>query len=170
MLSIVSATPTATYYDVAPTETPNLPSLPTGTFLVPLGVPDVLYNACLGIDQLNAWTCHLTAAQTLCVTIEQAPGTDRAFLSTCNNHSTLEYGTQPPFMIQQTLRLVTDLDNTTLGPAWHFQTFYDKVVVLPAVQMSQTAIKQKRDAQPSWTWPFIASPAYSQTDEQCMYH
>lgn len=128
----------------------------------------MLYNACLGDDQLNAWTCDLTAAQTLCVTINQQNGTDRAFLSTCNNYSKVGYGTQPPFIVQQTLKLVTDLDNTTLGPAWHFQTFYDKLVVLPAIQLQQTAAKQKREAQQSWNWPFFATPAYSQTYEQCM--
>jgi len=136
--------------------------LPTGTFIVPLGDPDTLFSACLDSSQVNAWTCALPASKSLCVELSQQNGTDRAFLSTCNNVTKLEYGTQPPWLVQQSLRLVTDLDAEILGPAWHFQTFYDKMVVIPASQLQPGSMKAKRQADNPWSWPFYGGSATAQ--------
>lgn len=115
---------------------------PIGRFIVPLGGHDMLFNECLGTEQLNAWNCQLTLGQSLCVDISSQTDPERAFFNTCNNQSRLEYGTQPPILVQQTLKLVTDLDSQNLGPAWHFQTFYDKLVVIPA-----------KDLRDGYQWP-----------------
>lgn len=117
---------------------------------MPLGPADQVFGECLNDDQEEAWTCELPGQQTLCVTIKQ--GLDgRAFLSTCNNGAQLEYGSQPPFITQQTLRIVADLDNTTLGAAWHFQTFYDKLAILPQSYLAQP-VGSKRDVVRTWDW------------------
>ena len=170
-----SPVPTITYYDAAPTATPTyLNPLPTGTFLVPLGVPDNIYGACLNaVDQKSAWTCDLPKSRSLCVDISEQNGTGRAFLSTCNTPGLpvdLEYGTQPPLLLQQTLKLVTDLDDVGLGPAWHFQTFYDKLAVLREFELGDGALVTKRSAHGDWRWPFSTSAEAARQDSICKLH
>lgn len=55
------------------------------------------------------------------------------------------YGAQPPLLSQpEPMTLVTDSQDPERGPAWFFQTPYDKVVILEENQL--TAPLSKRDA------------------------
>jgi hypothetical protein len=65
-----------------------------------------------------------------------------------DNISFLPYGAQPPIMTQaHVMTLVTDSQDPGRGPAWFFQTFYDKIVVVPenALSASSNTKRQSED-------------------------
>jgi hypothetical protein len=111
-----------------------MPSLPTGSFALPLGIAQESSKNCLTVaDQLSAWSCKMTFAPlVLSVDYSEAetpepaasvgpmPRPDRSIL----------YGIQPPDLGVQEMQLVSDLDYKVYGPAYHFWTRYDKLVVL----------------------------------------
>jgi len=63
--------------------------------------------------------------------IEQTNGGDMISVNGTIDPAEFYYGTQPPSLDNELIALVVDLNNLTLGPAYHFQTHYNKLVILP---------------------------------------
>lgn len=79
------------------------------------------------------------------------------WLKPLENTTAINYGSQAPNIDPQELALVTDLDNPTDGPAWHFQTTYDKIVVLNPNDFT-AGENMKRDAHASGSG--VYGPSY----------
>jgi len=129
-------------------------ALPTGTFQVNIDMPAIIANSSLCLSdpaQRVAWSCDMDTSTTLDLQIiQQAQG---SFLTV--NFGTIaqiSYGTQPPALVGS-LALVNLLGNASLGPAFQFQTDYDKLVILPgdaSINVSYSA-SYKRDV-PDFDW------------------
>lgn len=107
-------------------------ALPTGTFQVNIDMPAIIANSssCLSDPaQRVAWSCDMDTSTMLDLQIiQQAQG---SFLTVdFGILAQISYGTQPPALVGS-LALVNLLGNASLGPAFHFQTDYDKLVILP---------------------------------------
>lgn len=141
-----------TTFDASPiTATPsNLPALPTGTFALPIALPNTVQNSCITNTQLSAaWGCNM------------APSADYTIKVTSFNNGVTQndinlgmgngtfggfypYGTQPPVLaIPQQLNLVTDNQDPSRGPAWFFELPYDKLVILPDMMLSPPNSKRE---------------------------
>ncbi|KAF2457861.1 hypothetical protein BDY21DRAFT_342983 [Lineolata rhizophorae] len=120
--SVLSVTPT------------DLPALPTGVWNLPFESPEESQYDCIAdADAIAAWSCKIE---------DQPPAKIRVIGGQTNSLSgisispmdsssnAISYGPQIPDLFVQDLVLVSDLDDTQRGPAWHFQTTYDKIVVL----------------------------------------
>ncbi|RYP78674.1 hypothetical protein DL771_000341 [Monosporascus sp. 5C6A] len=129
-------------YDFQPLTTvpPDLPPLVEGTYQMPLMLqrsPDVCFD---DPTQTGAWNCNLLYAE-LCLTVRPRPGepetSNYSFEFSYNAASTLDqnvyaYGMQPPSTSNPLkLRLVEDSLEPDRGPAWSFQTLYNKTVIIP---------------------------------------
>lgn len=68
------------------------------------------------------------------------------------------YGLQTPDLSQQQLQLVLDLDYKAYGPAYHFTTRYDKLVILRAEELSGGSGIQKRQDDRSFRQRFQVKP------------
>lgn len=142
-----------TTYDATPfTALPdNIPALPTGTYFLPVTTPSVAPASCLSnTEQSNAWSCSIPPALPYQLSITSLSSDD----AVANSEITMDYGdftvdylpygAQPPILDGSIpLRLVTDSRYPERGPAWFFQTIYDKVVILPEDKFS--ASNAKRD-------------------------
>lgn len=130
-------------FDATPIPTPpGLGLLPTGAFSLPLGIPQESNPGCLTqANQYSAWSCKLGFAPLL-VTINNTMTSDgpRQLASVRTGNSmpdgVILYGLQTPDLSQQPLQLVLDLDYRAYGPAYHFATRYDKLVVLRPDELS----------------------------------
>ena len=58
----------------------------------------------------------------------------------------IQYGAQTPQLDLQPMQLVLDLDYKSYGPAYHFSTTYDKVVVLRPEELSAGLYLKKRQS------------------------
>ncbi|KAK3071877.1 hypothetical protein LTR53_007832 [Teratosphaeriaceae sp. CCFEE 6253] len=131
------------FYDASAIATPAT-GPPTGTYRLPLSTPQETQNACLTAeDQELAWSCDLAgqAAQAINVGIPQGGNETGAFIFYAANDKQLCYGTQQS-MMQTTwspFHAVQDNDAPTSGPAFYFQQFYDKVVVVPEDALSASS-------------------------------
>jgi hypothetical protein len=142
-------------YDAAPYSTlpANLPILPTGTYALPIAVPSAVQNSCLvDTKESKAWSCMMPQSP-LQIQVSNIPGGKEWELANKQiimdygkaNMSNFPYGTQPPVLRDsQVLSLVTDTQDPGRGPAWFFQTTYNKVVVIPGDLLS-SPYDQKRD-------------------------
>ncbi|KAF2135617.1 uncharacterized protein K452DRAFT_239026 [Aplosporella prunicola CBS 121167] len=148
----------------------DLPSLPTGKFALPMKSPDVSSNTCLTeSSQTDAWSCD-AEVPSMEINIDGEDNEYGAYITPLENNTALNYGTQVPDISRQKLTLVKDLDDISDGPAWHFQAFYQKIVILrdddfAAGQSSQSVKKRHAQAYTTvstapWTAPtdFIISP------------
>jgi hypothetical protein len=124
-------------FDATPIPTPSgLGSLPTGGFSLPLGIPQESNPGCLTqANQYSAWSCKLTFAPLL-ITVNNTM-TDEGPVQLASMRSgsqvpdgAILYGLQTPDLSSQALQLVLDLDYKAYGPAYHFQSRYDKLVIL----------------------------------------
>ena len=133
------------------TATTKAPSA-TGTYALPLGTPQETQAACLTIpSERVAWDCNLAGYAELSITVDTPVGSDgepgARLYSEVLNETLLAYGTQrsgmhtrwSPFLV------VEDRDDPEEGPAYFFQTQYDKIVVLPEDAFDQHAGVLKRD-------------------------
>ncbi|CAG8972248.1 hypothetical protein HYALB_00001646 [Hymenoscyphus albidus] len=146
-----------TTYDATPlTSVPtNLPTLPTGTYGVPVGPPSLNQASCLANSaQSNVWSCFVGMGagpiQMRIKTILDSPSlvdNHEILLSYANQTTrTWAYGAQAPtFSSEQVLHLVTDADETARGPAWWFQMPYNKLVI---IREQELAMVQNRDNEP----------------------
>jgi hypothetical protein len=141
----VTVTSTQSMFDASLIPTPTgMPPPPSGQFMLPLGIPQEQQKNCLtSAEQYNAWSCNVPPTP-LYIDIHQPPsgfsvlkmwgqippdadGTKPRFNYT--------YGAQAPrvFPVQR-LYWVSDLEEPARGPALHFQTNYDKLVILDPSQ------------------------------------
>ncbi|KZF19764.1 hypothetical protein L228DRAFT_40378 [Xylona heveae TC161] len=152
--SVVTVTASSSSWnDFSPlSSTPtNLPTLASGTYVVPMPTAQVDSSACL-IDnnQSSAWSCNVGGDLFELLYIAGGPGKSN-FAKFITPGDTIQYGAQPPSIGQpQMVNLVTDNDAANLGPAYFFRTqAYDKVVVVPEEQFPQgSSSKQRRSASP----------------------
>ncbi|KAF2084960.1 hypothetical protein K490DRAFT_68162 [Saccharata proteae CBS 121410] len=148
----VTVVSTASLFDASfLTATPSsLSALPTGKYALPMGIPETESNQCLTeSDQTGAWSCTVEGPplEIEVGTLVSSHSNYGTSLEPLENTTTLQYGSQAPTISEQSLRLVSDLDNPSEGPAWHFQTYYDKIVILRADEFQAGQNLRKRKAQ-----------------------
>lgn len=144
-----------TTFDATPFTTlpANIASLPTGTYLLPISAPSVAPASCLSNTAQNAaWSCSIPSPLPYQMTISNIPGSDplsnfEIGLSFGNyTLDILPYGAQPPTLNElRVMKLVNDSDYLDRGPAWFFQTTYNKVVILPENALTASSSTLKRD-------------------------
>jgi hypothetical protein len=142
---------TTTFDATSLTATPTgLPSLPTGTYVLPISAPSTVQQGCLvNSAQSNAWSCNIPMTF-YTISVSSLPGADgiqnnEVNLGMDNNSSPgwYAYGSQPPLLpTSQGLSLVSDTQELSRGPAWFFQLPYDKLVVLPENAFAATSSKR----------------------------
>lgn len=141
--------PGATLFDATPITAPtSLPSLPTGAFALPLGMPQESNPSCLvQPNQLSAWSCKMTFAP-LVLTVNTTLSGDRPPMASLAAFTKpdggIQYGVQPP-ALTGSMQLVLDLDYKMYGPAYHFSAMYDKIVVLSPEEFTAGSNYNKRD-------------------------
>ncbi|KAG9248733.1 hypothetical protein BJ878DRAFT_309636 [Calycina marina] len=145
--AVVTSTLDAVPFQTLPT---GSLAIPTGAYILPISVPAVAPAGCVAdTSQSVAWGCQVQAFLDYEVTINSLP--DNSPLSnneidlTFNRQgSNIPYGSQPPVLkTPQVMRLANDSQNPERGPAWFFQTFYDKVVVLPESALTATTLTER---------------------------
>ncbi|KAJ4377647.1 hypothetical protein N0V83_000475 [Neocucurbitaria cava] len=137
--------PNGSLFDAIPISTPaGLSALPTGSFSLPLGIPQESNPGCLTqANQYSAWSCKMTFAP-LVITINNSSDSDgpQQFASMMEGPAipdgSILYGLQTPKLDSKQMQLVLDLDYRAYGPAYHFATRYDKLVILRPEEMSLT--------------------------------
>lgn len=141
-------------FDASPlTRFPSgLPTLPTGTFALPLSVPSAVQDSCLvNPEQSKGWSCTMPQSPLQMQILDLAGVTNKI----ANKEIILDYGkatmrgfpygTQPPVLDDPlVLNLVVDQQDPQRGPAWFFQTIYNKIVVVPE-DLLNSPYDQKRD-------------------------
>ncbi|RDW66170.1 hypothetical protein BP6252_09805 [Coleophoma cylindrospora] len=142
-----------TTFDASPVTTvpTNLPTLPTGIFALPIQLPSTVQSSCMdSTAESAAWSCNLPGSP-LQVDVQAIPGQDSTHSNEIeinfgnNSMPVFPYGAQPPTLTEaQVLSLVVDNQDSSKGPAWFFQTTYNKLVVLP--ESTLNAGMTKRDA------------------------
>lgn len=148
MVTTMTTTFDATPFTALPD---NVPALPTGTYILPVTTPSVAPASCLvNSAQSSAWSCSIPPALPYQVSITSLSSADvfsNSEITIDYGNFTVDYlpyGAQPPIIKGPIpLRLVTDSKYPERGPAWFFQTIYDKVVILPEDKFSAT--NDKRD-------------------------
>ncbi|KAK4956854.1 hypothetical protein LTR10_006382 [Elasticomyces elasticus] len=141
------------FYDASAIATPAT-GPPTGTYRLPLSTPQETQAACLTVaNQQPAWSCDLAGqpAQGITVNIPAGGNETGAYIFYGADDDQLCYGAQQSLM-QTTwapFHAVQDNDAPGDGPAFYFQQFYDKVVVVPENALpvpNQSNNKEKRQA------------------------
>ncbi|KAF2473196.1 uncharacterized protein BDR25DRAFT_129549 [Lindgomyces ingoldianus] len=152
--------PSGSMFDAYTIPVPSsLPPLPTGAFALPLGVAQEASPGCLPMaNQLSAWSCKMTFVPLLLNMSYLPPsptvssGTQPQPVATMQPYTKpdggIQWGVQPPSIPSQALSLVMDNDYKAYGPAYHFQTRYDKIVVLSPEEFSAGASLRKRNQGP----------------------
>jgi hypothetical protein len=147
----------ANHFTAVPT---GIPQLPTGTYALPISAPSTIQNSCI-VDTADsgAWSCTIEEGLPYQVTVSALPGTiplaDNGILLSYGNATPgfLAYGAQPPLTSQeQILSLVTDNQDPERGPAWFFQSVYNKLVVLPESALTAST-NSKRNPLPQEGYP-----------------
>jgi hypothetical protein len=140
-------------WDAAPVAAPtNIPPLPSGTFYFPLGPAEEATRGCLAPTlESNAWSCSVPN-HVLNIEFGQNGNYPVAKISPAPQApgwaDGIHYGPQPPrVQPQQKLIWVNDLQDPGRGPALHFQTVYDKIVVIPGENFPMNQF-QKRHQDP----------------------
>lgn len=146
-----TGTSTNSLIDATPMSTSAAFPLPTGSFSLQLGGASQVQNACLmNSSQAAAWQCDMSEAPQMAIDISFGPdgGPEGAQLYS-NSSSSFNYGMNPPDATFSSLQLVQDLDAPQMGPAYQFQAWYNKLIVLPSSAFSPSADNDnaKRDAQ-----------------------
>lgn len=146
-----------TTFDASPLSTvpANLPALPTGTFALAISTPSVAPDSCLSVAaQSNAWSCNIAPALPYQIEIYDlmaSPETadTEAMLNYGNvTMDFLPYGAQPPIIDEaHVMRLVNDSEYPERGPAWFFQTSYNKLVVLHETDLSASSSTSRREVE-----------------------
>lgn len=143
---------TPSMFDASPIPTPSsLAPLPTGTFVLPIGIPQESSPNCLTTpNQLGAWSCDMSDMNgpPIQLSIGLSPGGGGYVASLNPPPSGIQYGVQPPSINMQSLSLVVDQDHSRLGPAFHFQGMYNKLVVLENFAASAKLRKKHANNKP----------------------
>ncbi|KAF2280296.1 uncharacterized protein EI97DRAFT_391313 [Westerdykella ornata] len=161
-------TGTISLFDATPIPTPtSLSPIPTGTFALPLGIAQESSKNCLTVaNQLSAWSCKLTFAP-LVLTINSTDRTGQSIRPMASiapfpgPDKSIQYGIQPPSIARTPMQLVSDLDFKVYGPAYHFASMYDKIVVLGQNDFAAGAAlvtPQRRDDKAQFRHRFEVQP------------
>lgn len=128
---------------IIPTPT-NLAAVVTGVWGLPLDSPEETQRNCITDSlQSNAWSCKVQGPFPN-VGID-ATSDGRSFVGWIQPSyadSTLQYGVKTPTTPKIPMDLVLDQDEPSRGPALHFQTMYDKIVVVPENFVSSKVRRQ----------------------------
>ena len=146
--------PNGSLFGATPISTPSgFSTLPTGAFSLPLGFPQEANPGCLvKPNEFSAWSCKMTFAPVIITinnTIIDSDGNVQQIASTRGGASldgVIQYGAQTPQLDLQTMQLVQDLDFQNYGPAYHFHTRYDKVVILRSEELNAGSALRKRQS------------------------
>lgn len=135
--------PNGSLFDAIPISTPpGFAPLPTGSFALPLGIPQESNPGCLPqANQYSAWSCKMTFAPLVITINDTSESEDCLQVASMKQGPSVPdkvilYGLQTPLLDFKPLGLVQDLDYRAYGPAFHFNTFYDKLVVLRPEELS----------------------------------
>ncbi|QDS75221.1 hypothetical protein FKW77_000271 [Venturia effusa] len=149
----VTVTSTQSMFDASFIAAPTgLPQLPAGQYVFPLGIPQEQQTACLTSgDQYSAWSCNVPPKSLWGEIVSPPTGYHLWKLYPAPPppdepppRFNFSYGAQPPKVRpNQRVFWVQDLAEPGRGPALHFQTTYDKLVILQEGQFGQG--KRKRD-------------------------
>jgi len=123
---------TSTLWDASPIPTSTIGPIPTGSFSLQLGPPSEMQSGCLtNSTQRAAWACNMSTTDPLSITVSYQSGTNKlgAYISSMNDNG-IEAGMSTPSTMWSPMQLVTDIDDPSKGPAYQFQAFYPKMVVL----------------------------------------
>ncbi|KAI8937066.1 hypothetical protein NX059_006284 [Plenodomus lindquistii] len=160
--------PNGSLFDAVPIPTPSgLAPLPTGAFALPLGMPQESNPGCLTqANQYSAWSCKMTFAP-LVLTINDTspiPGCEQSVTikqGSAVPGGAILYGLQTPELDQESMDLVVDMDYKAYGPAFHFKTRYDKVVILRQEELSVLQGLTKRQDESGFRQRFQVRPGDS---------
>ncbi|KAL9592824.1 MAG: hypothetical protein Q9179_006333 [Wetmoreana sp. 5 TL-2023] len=133
--TVIATVTTTSLVDATPlSSTPaNLPSLPTGTFYVPLRNLSITTNTCLSSYSMS-WGCTNKADLKLDLSIPKMISVSPRYPAPLDQ---VYFGPQPPQLDNPVvLNLMGDRDGLDKGPAWWFQQPYTKVVVVPSVDFN----------------------------------
>ncbi|TKA79003.1 hypothetical protein B0A49_02264, partial [Cryomyces minteri] len=130
--AVVTVTSTAPYLDASTIPTPSsLPTLPTGNYVLSMSVAEQTDNSCLSFyNQSNAWGCTIPGPPNINVGFPSAGAPLSAWLNSTIPSNVINYGTQPPQIAPNGFTLVQDIEDPGRGPAFFFQTKYDKIVIV----------------------------------------
>jgi hypothetical protein len=141
----------ATLLDASPIPTSSIGAPPpTGVYALDFGPPRATQSACISNQNYSAaWDCNIYGTPQMAINIGSSPdgsNSEGASLYGFNNATGINYGTQPPNTQFAPFISVQDDDEPYRGPAFYFQTFYDKFVVVPenALPASNAATPHKR--------------------------
>ena len=146
--------PHGALFGATPISIPDgFPTLPTGAFSLPLGFYQQANPGCLvQASEFPAWSCKMTFAPVIIMInntyIDDSDGHQRQAASSepgsLFSEGVLQYGLQTPQLLLEPMELVEDGDLEDFGPAYHFSTQYDKLVVLRPEDLSAGSSLKKR--------------------------
>ncbi|KAI4682690.1 uncharacterized protein J4E84_007154 [Alternaria hordeiaustralica] len=138
-------------FDAVPISTPSgLLPLPTGSFALPLGLPQYGQSGCLTqANQYSAWSCRMTFAPLVITINDTVIGGEIQQVASMGSgpsvpSNSILYGLQTPVLDTKPMELVLDLDFKAYGPAYHFSARYDKLVILSPTELSTGSGLSKR--------------------------
>jgi hypothetical protein len=146
--------PHGALFGATPISIPDgFPTIPTGSFSLPLGFPQQANPGCLvQASEFPAWSCKMTFAPLIIIInntyIDDSDGYQRQAASSeagsLFTEGVLQYGLQTPQLALEPMQLVNDGDLEDFGPAYHFATQYDKLVILRPEDLSAGSSLKKR--------------------------
>ncbi|GAB7351414.1 hypothetical protein MBLNU459_g2085t2 [Dothideomycetes sp. NU459] len=149
----------SSFFDASPLPTPTGNPPVTGTYALSVGTAEATQSACLvNQNYSQAWGCDMPSPPDMAINIGYQPagssGPEGAYLFSASDNTTISYGTQVPETEFSPFLSVQDNDDPSRGPAFYFQAFYDKLVIVPASALPPSSGSQKRDAEfyidPQW--------------------
>ena len=105
-------------------------------------------SGCLQSAQQSAWSCDLHDNTTQVSIARDGANTTIALTPA---YAGLEYGVQPPTISASQVQLVQDPNTDESEYAWHFQTFYNKLVILDGAD-SLMPLDSNRKRSPQMPW------------------
>lgn len=154
--SAVTSSTMTTTFDASPMTTvpAGLPTLPTGTYSLPIELPSTVQSSCIDSSaESAAWSCNIPDSP-LQMEVQAIPSEDSTHANEVainfgnNSMPVYPYGAQPPTLADaQVMNLVIDNQDTSKGPAWFFQTTYNKIVVLPESTLTVGMTKREASSQ-----------------------
>ena len=137
--TVIATVTTTSLIDAIPltASATNLPSIPTGYFTIPLGMPTNSSHQCLSSQpsQLQAWTCSNETE----IEMQILDGNPQqvTLSSTGSENPPFRYGAATPaFNGPVNLMVMNDKSAADRGPAYFFQQEFTKLVIVPENEIS----------------------------------
>ena len=123
----------------------NLKSVPTGSFVVPADLKNQSKFCISDQDYKMAWSCKSQGQIPIDVDGSGSKHTV-SFPSKLFDSDSFNYGAQTPLLNDptQSLSLMLDTSDLSLGPALFFYALFDKLVILPQDTFSSSSTSSKR--------------------------